>query len=298
MHIGTLVVVGVGLIGGSCALALRRAKAVDQIIGVGRGRPNLDAALSRGIVDVAYALDDDWTAEIANADVVLIATPVAQYPTLLASIAPAVRRDTIVTDAGSTKQNVVAASRSAFRNRLNRFVPAHPIAGSEQSGALAADASLFVGRNVVLTPIAETDADAVAQVDAMWSACGARVTTMSPSAHDHVLAAVSHLPHMLAFAFVAELADRPDGAALLANAGSGFRDFTRIAASSAEMWRDIALANRHALLFELERFRSAFDRIAMLIERGDGAALTALFERAAAARRSLSAPPSDDDPSR
>ena len=208
VQIGTLVVVGVGLIGGSCALALRAAGAVSRSIGVGRGRRNLDHALRRGIVDVAYTLDEDWASELASADIVLVAAPLSQYPALLSIIAPAIGPQTVVTDAGSTKQNVVASGRAAFRDALSRFVPGHPVAGSEQSGALAADAALFAGRNVILTPLRETAPDACARVTELWQTCGARVTTMSPAAHDRVLAAVSHLPHMLAFALVAELASR------------------------------------------------------------------------------------------
>jgi prephenate dehydrogenase len=285
VRIGTLVVVGVGLIGGSCAAALRRAGAAGTIVGVGRSRANLAEARARGLVDRAYTLAEDWTNEIARADVVLVATPVAQYPTLFEAIARTMGAATVVTDAGSTKQGVVAAARAALGNALPRFVPAHPIAGNERSGAAAADAALFDGRSVVLTPVAETASAAVATIAAMWSACGARVTTLSPARHDAIFAAVSHLPHVLAFAFVAELAARPDGEALLAHAGSGFRDFTRIAAGSPEMWRDIALANRAALQDELVHYRDAIDEILRLLAAGDGAALDALFARAAQSRR-------------
>jgi prephenate dehydrogenase len=296
VQIGKLVVVGVGLIGASCALALRAAGAVKTIVGVGRGRANLDAALARKAIDRAYLLDAPWTAETADADIVLVAAPVAHYPALFAAIAPAMGKATIVTDAGSTKQDVVAAAHAAFGAGMTRFVPAHPIAGSDRSGAAAADAGLFGGRVVVLTPVPATAANAMARVTAMWQATGARITTLAPVEHDRVFAAVSHLPHVLAFALVAEFAARPDAAALLAQAGSGFRDFTRIAASSPEMWRDIAVANRLALQDEIARFRVALDDVEAMIAIGDGAALLALFERAAAARRALAAtlPASDD----
>jgi prephenate dehydrogenase len=287
VQIGTLVVVGVGLIGGSCALALRAAGAVSRIVGVGRGRRNLDDSLRRGIVDVAYTLDEDWVSELATADIVLVAAPLSQYPALLSIIAPAIGRQSVVTDAGSTKQDVVATGLAMFRDTISRFVPGHPIAGSEQSGALAADAALFAGRNVILTPLRETAPDACARVTELWQTCGARVTTMSPAAHDRVLAAVSHLPHMLAFALVAELASRQDSADLFSYAGSGFRDFTRIAASAPEMWRDVALANRAALQDELARYRTAFDAVARMLAERDGAGLAALFERASTARRQL-----------
>ena len=182
--------------------------AVDRVIGVGRGRRNLEEALRRGIIDVAHALDDDWQSELPRADIVLIATPLSQYPVLFAAIAPAIGRDTIVTDAGSTKQDVVHAARDAFRDAASRFVPAHPIAGSDQSGAAAADATLFEGRNVIVTPVSETAPDACARIKSLWQTCGADVATMTPAAHDRVVAAVSHLPHMLAFALVAELDSR------------------------------------------------------------------------------------------
>ncbi|HEY5365367.1 MAG TPA: prephenate dehydrogenase/arogenate dehydrogenase family protein, partial [Casimicrobiaceae bacterium] len=249
--IGKLVVVGVGLIGGSLALALRAAGAVTSVVGVGRSRANLDHALAQRIVDRAHALDDDWVAELADADVVVVAAPVAQFAALFARIAPHIGVGTVVTDAGSSKQDVVAAARLAFAGRSAQFVPAHPIAGSERSGAAAADANLFRGCRVIVTPTAETSATALARVEAMWRAAGATVTALDAAAHDRIFAAVSHLPHVLAHTLVAELASRRDSAALFAHAGPGFRDFTRIAASSPEMWRDVTLANRHALIAEL-----------------------------------------------
>jgi len=285
VQIGKLVVVGVGLIGASCALALRAAGAVREVVGVGRGQPNLDAALARRAVDRAHRLDGAWTAELADADIVLVAAPVGQYPGVLGAIAPHLDAGFVVTDAGSTKRDVVATAHAAFGARMARFVPGHPIAGSDRSGASAAEATLFDGRNVVLTPVAETAADATARVAAMWTACGARVRTLTPDDHDRIFAAVSHLPHLAAFALVAELAARPDAAALLGLAGSGFRDFTRIAASAPEMWRDIALANRRALREEIARFRAALDSVDGSLAQGDGAALEALFARAAEARR-------------
>jgi prephenate dehydrogenase len=293
-RIGTLVVVGVGLIGGSCALSLRRANVVDRIVGIGRGRKNIDAARDRGIVDAAYTLDDDWTGELATADVVLVAAPVAQYRALFAAIVPAIGPNTVVTDAGSTKQDVVAAAQVAFGESLSRFIPAHPIAGSEQSGALAADHALFVGRSVIVTPLAETSPQALDRVSSLWQSCGARVTTMSAAEHDRILAAVSHLPHVLAFVLVSDIATRTNGGELLARAGTGFRDFTRIAASSAEMWRDIALANRDALLAEIDRYGDALGNARQLIEASDAVGLANLFERAAAARRRLAESPEID----
>jgi prephenate dehydrogenase len=285
MSIGKLVVVGVGLIGGSCALALKQARAVREVVGVGRSRENLDVALGRGVVDRAYALDDDWTAEVGDAEVVLLAAPVAQFAALFAAIAPALGTDTVVTDAGSTKQDVIAAARAVLGPGLPQFVPGHPIAGTEHTGAAVAFASLFQGRSVILTPIAETSPRAVLRIEELWRACGARLSTLDPARHDAVFAAVSHLPHVLAFALVAELAARDDAPVYFDHAASGFRDFTRIAAGSPEMWRDIALANRDALLAEIDRYAVELAHARALLAARDGAELEAMFARASAARR-------------
>ena len=285
LRIDKLVVVGVGLIGGSFALALRAANAVGEIVGIGRTRPNLDHARARGIVDRACTLDDSWTPELAHADLVLLATPVAQLPGLFATIADAIGETTVITDAGSTKQDVIAAARPTLGAKLRRFVPAHPIAGTEHTGAVAAVATLFAERSVVLTPLAETDAAAATLVDEAWQATGARTRRLDPALHDRIFAAVSHLPHLLAFALVEELSGRPDAENIFAFAASGFRDFTRIAAGSPEMWRDIAMANRAALLAEVAAYRTQLDRIAAMIAAGDGAALHAVFTQASDARR-------------
>jgi prephenate dehydrogenase len=285
LRIDKLAVVGVGLIGGSCALALRRAGVVGTIVGIGRTAVNLDEALRLGIIDRARRQDEDWTRELRDADVVLVAAPVAQYAALFAAIAPAIGAPTVVTDAGSTKQDVIRAAHATFGDALPRFVPGHPIAGTEHTGAAAAFASLFDGRNVVLTPLPETARAATERVASLWQSCGARVTTMDAPRHDAVFAAVSHLPHVLAFALVAELAVRPDATAYFDNAASGFRDFTRIAAGSPEMWRDIALANRDALLVEIDRYGDALAEARSLVATGDGEGLAALFQLASTARR-------------
>jgi len=194
----------------------------------------------------------------------------------------------VVTDAGSTKQDVVRTARDTLKKRLPQFVPGHPIAGNERSGAEAGDATLYVGRQVILTPLPETSASALALVADFWTACGARVARLDPMRHDHILGAVSHLPHLLAATLVAELASRQDSAELFGNAGSGFRDFTRIAAAPPEMWRDIALANREALLGEIASYRTALDAVALSIEHGDAGALLAMLTRAAQTRREWS----------
>jgi len=290
-RIRTLVVIGVGLIGGSFALALRRRGVAARVIGIGRTRANLESARALGAIDEAHTLDGDWPRVINDADVVMLATPVAQYPALLAQLAPRLSAHTIVTDAGSTKQDVVAAARATLGAALPRFVPGHPIAGSERSGAAAADADLFEAREVILTPLDVTGEDAQSRVAALWQAVGARVTTLTPDAHDRLLASVSHLPHLVAFALMDQLARRSDAAEVIAHAGSGLRDATRIAASSAEMWRDIALANRRALQDELTRFRIVLDEIAAALATGDADALTRIFDRAAALRRAWTRTP-------
>lgn len=297
LALGKLVVVGVGLIGGSCALALRGAGAVREVVGIGRSEENLRTARERGIVDRTVTLADDWTRECADADVVLVAAPVAQFPSLFAAMANALGADTVVTDAGSTKLGVIAAARAALGPRFASFVPGHPIAGTEHTGAAAAFPTLFAGRNVVLTPVAGTDPAAVERVRALWRACAAQVCELAPERHDAIFAAVSHLPHVLAFALVAELAARPDATTYFAFAASGFRDFTRIAGSSPEMWRDIAVANRGPLLAEIDAYARALGAARALVAAGDGDGLAALFERASAARRTWGArfaTPADD----
>jgi len=270
-------VIGVGLIGGSFALALNAAKLCGHVVGIGRSAANLQLAKERGIID-SIATD------AADADLVLVATPVAQFPAVLAALAPQLKPAAIVMDAGSTKRDVVAAARSALGAKIPQFVPAHPIAGAEKSGAAAASADLFRGKRVVLAPLPENAAASLAAVEAAWTACGARVTRMSAEEHDAVFAAVSHLPHLLAYALVHEFAGRGNSAQLFGYAAGGFRDFTRIASSHPEMWRDICVANREPLLAELDRYAAKLRALRPLLERGDGAALEKLFAEARAAR--------------
>jgi prephenate dehydrogenase len=288
-RVATLAVVGVGLIGGSFALALKAAGRVGTVVGIGRGRANLDAALSLGIIDRATTLAGDWTRELAAADLVLVATPVGEFPALFAALAGRLPANAIVTDAGSTKQNVIAAARAHLGDAVRRFVPGHPIAGTEHTGAPAAFATLFRDRNVVLTPLPETDPTATATVAGLWAACGAQVRELDPADHDRIFAAVSHLPHVLAFALVDLLAARPDADEVFRYAASGFRDFTRIAAGSPEMWRDISLANREALAAAIDAYRVQLGAIAEMVAAADGAALEAVFARASAARRAWGA---------
>jgi len=280
-HIGKLVVCGVGLIGGSFALALRRAGAVERIVGIGRRREVLERACALGVID---EIAEGWADALDGADLVLLAAPVGQMDAILAAMAPHLRPGTVVTDAGSTKRDVVAALRSHLGAALADVVPAHPIAGAEKSGVEAAFAELYMGRKVVLTPLPESRPEAVQKVRDAWEACGANVVGMTPQEHDRVFAAVSHLPHLLAFAMMQSVAGRSNAPLLFSHAASGFRDFTRIAGSHPEMWRDICVANRVALLEELDAYLGELARLRMMLVEGDGDGLEAVFERARRAR--------------
>ncbi len=269
-------VIGVGLIGGSFALALKAAKAVEHVVGVGRNAANLELARSRGIID---AVASDTASAARDADLVLVAAPVGQYPRIFSAL---MNTKAVITDGGSTKRDVVAAARKALGANFARFVPGHPIAGAEKSGAAAASADLFRGRRVVLTPLKETSAEAASLVEEAWKQCGAKVSRMDPAEHDSVLATVSHLPHLLAFALVHEVARRENSAELFSFAAGGFRDFTRIASSHPEMWRDICIANRDRVLDEVRRFSAKLDQVKALLERP--AELEKLFAEARDAR--------------
>lgn len=279
---GKIVVFGVGLIGGSFALALKAAGEVGEVVGFGRSVGTLKQALELGIIDRIGANPGQ---EVADADLVLIATPVGQMPEIMARIAPYLGPDTVVTDGGSTKSDVVAAARAAFGDKIGQFVPAHPIAGAENSGAAAAKADLYRERKVVLTALPENPVLNVARVRSAWEWCGAQIFELTPAEHDQVFAAVSHLPHLLSFALVHDLAIRDNSELFFTFAASGFRDFTRIAASHPEMWRDIALANRDALLVELKRYEDQIDEMRAALEANDGQRLEEIFDTARTARR-------------
>lgn len=271
--------VGVGLIGASLALGLRRAHPDWEILAFDRDEDSTDEALRRGLIDEAVALP-----ALAVCELVVLAIPVRQMPAAFTALAPHLARDTVVTDAGSTKQAVIDAARTAFGAKVGQFVPGHPIAGREKSGVGAAAEVLFEGRQVVLTPIPENAAEAVTRVSAMWQSVGARVTTLDAAEHDAVFAAVSHLPHLIAFALVDELAARPNARQLFSFAASGFRDFTRIAGSSPAMWRDIALDNRASLVTELAHIEARLAALRGAIERGDAEALERVMADARRAR--------------
>ena len=276
-----IVIFGVGLIGGSFALALKKAGVVEQVVGVGRRIETLERAKSLGIIDVI----GDVTA-VSDADLVLIATPVAQTQAVLASIAPYLQPQTVITDAGSTKSDVVTAARLALGEKIAQFVPGHPIAGREQNGPEAALADLYVGKKVVLTALPENASALVASVSAAWKHCGALIHELSAEEHDGVFAAVSHLPHFLAYALVDDIAANSKADLLFQYAASGFRDFTRIAGSSPEMWRDIVLANQSALLVELDTYINQLNKMRSLLQAADGNGLQKIFSQAQSARQS------------
>ena len=277
-----VVIFGVGLIGGSFALALRQAGAARSIVGMGRSQQALARALELGIIDRA---GDSVADAMRGADLVLVAAPVAQTAAILASLLPYLEAGAIVTDAGSTKSDVVVAARNALGSRIGQFVPGHPIAGGESNGPDAAIADLYCGKKAVLTPLAENSAADVDRVAAAWTACGAIVHRLTPAEHDKVFAAVSHLPHLLAFALVDDIARKPHADLLFQYAASGFRDFTRIAASSPEMWRDISLANRDALLGELDAYLAQLAGLRAMLAESDGAAIEGVYANARRARR-------------
>ncbi len=279
--IGKLVVCGVGLIGGSFALALRRAGAVDRIVGVGRSMASLQRACELGVIDEATT---EWRAALDGADLVLLAAPVGQMDAIMAAMAPHLGPQTVVTDAGSTKRDVIEAIYRHLGARLANVVPAHPIAGAERSGVEAAFPSLYDGKKLVVTPLPENAPGAIERVRAAWAACGALIHQMSPAEHDRVFAAVSHLPHLLAFGLVHDLAGRANAEQLFGYAASGFRDFTRIAGSHPEMWRDICIANRQALLGELDQYLAELAYLRALLMAGDASRLEQLFDEARRAR--------------
>jgi prephenate dehydrogenase len=276
-----LVVIGVGLIGGSFSLALKKARLVRHVVGVGRTRKNLQEALRLGVIDEAVR---EPALAVRDADVVLIGTPVGQMPEVMAAIAPALQPTTVITDGGSTKQDVIGYARRFLPEHFDRFVPSHPIAGTEKSGASAAFADLYRDRNVILLPQHETRPAALRLVRGLWEACGARIVRLDAKTHDEIFAAVSHLPHVVAFALVSMLAQRPNASTLLRFSGAGLRDTVRIAGSSPEMWRDICIANREALVDLLDDFMEELEVARGAIEAGDAAALTQMFQRARAAR--------------
>jgi len=276
-----LCIIGVGLIGGSLARALRDAGACQEVVGAGRNPENLQTAVDLGIID---RYETDLAQAVAGADMVLVAVPLGAMDTVFNAISGHLAPHSVLTDAGSAKGSVIAAAGKAFGGIPTNFVPGHPIAGTEQSGVEASFAGLFRERRVILTPLAETDKHAVDRVRDMWQAAGADVVEMDPVHHDAVLAATSHLPHVLAYTLVESLVRLGDEGEVFEYAAGGFRDFTRIASSDPVMWRDICLANGDAIQLMIEHFSVDLQDLNEAIQNHDGQRLLDFFTSAKRAR--------------
>lgn len=283
-QIKRLAIIGVGLIGGSLARALRARGCVGEIVGYGRTLANLEEAVRLGVID---GVETSVVGAVRDADMVVVAVPIGSMRDVLEQIRDVLLPTTVVTDVGSVKAPVVADARATLGERFGNFVPGHPIAGTERSGVAASFAELFTQRRVILTPDPETDVSALARVRAMWAAVGAEVTTMTAAEHDHILAASSHLPHALAYALVDMIVRMDEHRAIFDCAGGGFRDFTRIAASDPTMWRDIFLANREQLLTLLRQYQDDLQALAEAIEHGEAQWLWETCARAKRAREQL-----------
>lgn len=286
--INRLAIIGVGLIGGSLSLALKQKGAVNQVVGYARSEKARSEALELGIIDHAAS---SLAEAVDNADMVFVAVPMGAMAEVFKGIAGHLNPEAIITDGGSAKSQVVEAARQALGDKFRQFVPGHPIAGTEKSGPSAAFAELYQAHRIVLTPLTDTDAAATAKVKAMWQLTGAEVFEMDVAQHDTVLAATSHLPHVLAFNLVGMLAERDDCDEVLRYAAGGFRDFSRIASSDAVMWRDICLGNQEAILALLEQYHQGMNRIEQAIRDGDGDYLIEVFARAKKARDTRFADP-------
>ena len=276
-----LCIVGTGLIGGSLARDLRRLGEVGEVVGSSRHVANLERAVDLGVID---RFDLDVARAVAGADMVVVAVPLGAMPAVFERIRDAIDDDTVITDVGSAKGSVVAAARAGLGPRLSRFVPAHPIAGTEHSGVEASVEHLFERRRVIVTPAAETDAIALGRVSEMWETVGAEVIEMDATHHDEILAATSHLPHLLAYTLVDMLGCMKERAEIFHFTAGGLRDFARIASSDPQMWHDICFANRDALVEALERFSSELGRLTDAVRHGDGEFVRSVFTRAKSIR--------------
>jgi prephenate dehydrogenase len=273
--------IGCGLMGGSFALALKRGGLVKRVVGYSKSPSTTERAKQLGVIDVAA---ESALLAVAGADIVLIAVPVAASEATFKAIRHLVEPGVLFMDVGSTKRDVVDAARRALKERVGSFVPAHPVAGKEAAGVHNADAGLYTGRQVILTPLAQTSAELVQKATDVWSAIGAQVLKMTPDNHDAAFAAVSHLPHLLAFAYFSAIVKQPAGKDFLSLAGPGFRDFTRIAASDPHVWRDILMSNREEILKQSSRFRHTLDALEHVMRSGNVEALEDLIRKASDAR--------------
>jgi prephenate dehydrogenase len=274
-------IIGCGLMGGSFALALKRAGLVKRVVGYSKSPSTTERARKLGVIDVAA---ESALLAVSGSDIVLLSVPVAATETTFKAIRHLVEPGVLFMDVGSTKRDVVDAARRVLRERIGSFVPAHPIAGKESAGIQHADATLYNGRQVILTPLPQTAPDLVQKATDVWSAIGAQVLKMTPENHDAAFAAVSHLPHLLAFAYFSAVVNQPAGRDFLSLAGPGFRDFTRIAASNPEIWRDILIANREEVLKQSQRFRHSLDALEHVMRSGNTEALEDLIRGSAEGR--------------
>jgi len=279
--INKLCIIGIGLIGGSLARALKQADYVKHVVAVGRDIQHLEHAVELGVAD---SFETSIPKAAADADVIIIAVPVGAMKAVFAELSGSIKPVAVITDVGSVKGNVVRDAREALGDELSCFVPGHPIAGIEQSGVDASFAELYQGQRVILTPLEETDATATQTITKMWHATGADVQSLSVEHHDEVLAATSHLPHTLAYTLVDTLAQMHEHREIFQFAAGGFKDFTRIASSDPQMWHDICLNNRDALLDTLNRFSDDLTKLTKAIESQDSDFILNLFQRAKAAR--------------
>jgi prephenate dehydrogenase len=273
--------IGCGLMGGSFALALKRAGLVKRVVGYSKSPSTTERARAMGVIDVEAP---SALLAVSGADIVLLAVPVAATEATLKAIRHLVTSDMLIMDVGSTKRDVIDSARRVLRDHVGSFVPCHPVAGKEVSGVEHADPDLYTGKQVILTPIERTQATQLQDAVTVWESLGCRVLKMAPEAHDAAFAAVSHLPHLISFALINAVAGQPQGREYLALAGPGFRDFTRIAASDPKMWRDILLANRQELLAQSQLFQHKLREMELLIESGNGEALETLVAQASEAR--------------
>jgi prephenate dehydrogenase len=278
---GVVSIVGVGLIGASLGLALKGAGVVREVIGVGRSSANLDQAKKMGAIDRVA----DLAEAVQSSQWIVLCVPVAQMRAIFTQLEPHLGSNTLITDAGSTKSDVILAAKEVLGKKVCQFVPAHPIAGGAQHGAAAARADLFQGKQTIICQLQENSAADVALVEEFWKVLGSNIKRISAVQHDAIYAAVSHLPHILSYALMASVLNSEDAEQKLGHAGAGFRDFTRIAASSPEMWRDICIANKQAILKELDQYLSVTGRLREMIAKEDAVGLEKVFQKASQARQ-------------
>ena len=276
----TVGIIGVGLIGGSLGLALKHHQISTKVLGCGRSLPNMEEALRLGAISQIASLQELGE----QADLIILCVPVAQTKSVLTQLLPYLRKETILIDVGSTKSDVIAIAKEVLGEQVNQFIPCHPIAGGAQHGAAAAKFDLFEQRQLIICPLLENALEAILRIEQMWQQLGSVVFQMSALMHDHIFAAVSHLPHLLSYALMLQVANSEDAQAKFAHAGAGFRDFTRIAGSSPEMWRDISFANSEAILGQLDEYINILQHFKKLIQDGNSEQLEKLLMIASQSR--------------